>query len=176
MPHSDAECNTLSQNYATAQSELTSTKEALEQAQSQLKERNAAFKPMEEELAIAKAQLTELTDQVTVLNENIIAKDKELTSANATLTSVTTRYKKAVLAAHPEIPEELISGNTITEIDSSLGKAITIVSKVQQNIQTKNKQMPVPAGAPPRGEPDLSGLSPHEKIIHGINQNKGNFV
>ena len=172
MPLSEEEITRLSQDLETTRSELASTKKALDITNSQLKERDAAFKPLENELTAAKAQVTELSGQITVLNENVVTKAKEIAAANEALGTAVASFKAAVITAHPEIPEELITGDTIPDITQSMAKAQTIVGKVNASLQDKIKKSTIPAGAPPRGEPDLSSLSPREKIRYGISQGK----
>jgi hypothetical protein len=64
--------------------------------------------------------------------------------------------------------EELITGDTIESINESLKKAKTLVSQVRQGLETEIAGAKIPAGAPPRTPPDLSALSPREKIQYAI--------
>jgi hypothetical protein len=64
--------------------------------------------------------------------------------------------------------EELISGDTIEAVNESLEKAKNLIGRVRQGIETEISRARVPAGAPERRPPDLSALSPSEKILYGI--------
>ena len=64
--------------------------------------------------------------------------------------------------------EELISGDTIESINESLDKAKGLINRVRQGLETEISLGRVPAGAPERRPPDLSALSPREKIQYAI--------
>ncbi len=79
------------------------------------------------------------------------------------LGAATAGYREAALAAHPEVPPDLVSGETPEEIDRSLAAARQTVEAVRRRL-VEAAGPPVPAGAPVRTAPDLSGLSAFEKI------------
>ncbi|GEM_PF-787879 len=74
------------------------------------------------------------------------------------------RYRAAVLAAAPEVPPELVVGETVDAIDRSLGVARETVAAVRRQLAERSAVERVPAGAPARGGPDLAALSAREKI------------
>jgi len=78
------------------------------------------------------------------------------------------RYREAVLAAAPELPPELVSGETMEAVDASLAAARQTVAAVQRRSAGGPGAARVPAGAPVRSGPDLSSLSPKEKIAFGL--------
>jgi hypothetical protein len=73
-----------------------------------------------------------------------------------------------VVAANPEIPEELISGDGIEAVNQSLEEAKSLISRVKQGLEAEVQASRVPTGAPERTSPDLSTLSPREKIQYGV--------
>ena len=73
-----------------------------------------------------------------------------------------------VAQANPEVIDELISGDSIASIDESVSRAKEMVSKVRRGIESEISLAKVPAGAPERTAPDLSALSPREKIQYAI--------
>src|SRR3989442_8564754 len=78
------------------------------------------------------------------------------------LAAAAVSYRTAVLAAAPEVPPELVSGETPSEIDVSLEAARAIVAAVRQRTEHVAQPPPavsIPAGAPVRSEPDLSAMS-----------------
>jgi len=77
------------------------------------------------------------------------------------------RYRALVLQQSPEL-EELVAGETVEEIDASLERARETVSKVRGQLESEAQAGRVPVGAPPRRAPDLSGLTPGEKIEQGL--------
>jgi len=73
-----------------------------------------------------------------------------------------------VVESHPEVLEELITGDSVESINESLNKAQTLVSRVRQGLETEITLAKVPTGAPERTSPDLSSLSPREKIQYAL--------
>lgn len=134
------------------------TKGKLDEALAQLTAKEEQQATMGAELTTLKAQLSEAVS----LSE---AKGLALSEAVA-------KYKASVLAAKPEIPGEMISGESITEIDDSLETAKALRDKVALSLLRRQEQeaedMTIPAGAPPRTGADLSTLSPREKIEYAL--------
>ena len=129
----------------------------------------------DEELARVNTCLAELEQEVAG-KENEIADlkqsndelEEKLTTVSDSLAEAVASYKAMVVQANPEVIEELISGDAIESINESLGKAKALVSKVRQGLETEISLAKVPVGAPERALPDLSGLSPREKIQYAI--------
>jgi chromosome segregation ATPase len=88
------------------------------------------------------------------------------------LTKAVTGYKTLVIKSNPDIIEDLIDGDTIESINESLEKAKDLVSRVRQGVETEISKVKVPVGAPERSSPDLSALSPAEKIRYAIGGNE----
>lgn len=63
---------------------------------------------------------------------------------------------------------ELITGETVDEINESLKKARALIERVKQEMEAETAKTMVPAGAPQRMPMDLSALSPREKIQYAI--------
>ena len=88
------------------------------------------------------------------------------------LTDAVTGYKELVIKSNPDIIEDLIDGDTIESINESLEKAKDLVSRVRQGVEAEISKVKVPVGAPERSSPDLSALSPAEKIRYAIGGNE----
>jgi septation ring formation regulator EzrA len=142
--------------------EIQALEAELETAKNQVKERDAAFKPLEEELAEVKAQLTEKDEQLTAANASIEESSAKLATVTEGLGKAVESYKALVLSSNPDIPEELITGDDIEGISTSLETAKGIVGKIRASGGGG-----IPAGAPGRTPPDLSGMSPMAKIRYG---------
>jgi len=82
------------------------------------------------------------------------------------------KYLEAVRLANSTIPQDIVAGDTIEEIDASLTRAATIADSVRASLEARAKEAKVPAGAPTRGEISLEGLTPREKIAAGIKQRR----
>lgn len=94
----------------------------------------------------------------------------EADALRAQLAGAAQRYRELLLAGAPEVPAELVSGATIEEVDASFAAARGVVAEVRRRIEEQSGAEHVPAGAPPRAAPDLSGLSPAEKIAFALSR------
>ena len=154
--------------------------EAEEFAQSAVSEAKVAeFESLvtqkDEELAQSDTRFVELEqvvagkeNEIAVLKQTGIELEGKLATISQSLAEAVANYKTTVVQANPEVIEELITGDTIESINESLGKAKALVSKVRQGVETEISLAKVPAGAPERTSPDLSALSPREKIQYAI--------
>ena len=97
-------------------------------------------------------------------------RDLEIQSLQSRLASATARYREALLAAAPEIPEELVVGESPEEVDASLAGARQMVERVRGRIESQIAGERVPSGAPVRGAQEFSGMSSREKIAHALTQ------
>ena len=115
-----------------------------------------------------KAKCDEMQARITQLEQGIASRDGELTAVRRSLSGAVAKYRAAVLTSGSDIPEELVKGESIDEIDTSLELARGIVNKVRQQLEVEAETNKVPAGAPPRMPQDLSALSPAEKIAYAL--------
>ena len=76
----------------------------------------------------------------------------------------------ALLASQPEVPPDLVSGETVEEVDQQLEAALRMIAQLRGHLESQAQAARVPTGAPARRAPDLSALSPAEKIVHGLSQ------
>ena len=127
------------------------------------------------ELRLAHARVTELEQAVadrdsTIANleQSVTESDERLAAANNSLVEAVASYREMAVSANPVVPAELVTGDTIEAINESLEKSKALVSKVKQGLEAEITQARVPAGAPLRTPPDLSALSPREKIQYAI--------
>lgn len=128
---------------------------------SRLAELTSQIAQKETALALAKAHITELEQALAESGEKLRLTGNHLTEAIVS-------YKALVTRANPEVPEDLISGDSIETINQSLEQARGLISRVKQGLEAEFQAARVPAGAPQRQPPDLSGLSPREKIQYSI--------
>jgi len=131
----------------------------------QLAERDHAFGALKDELEQTKTDAAASSAR---------AATEAAAPLTAALTDAAAKYQALIVQTNPEIPAELIKGNTVAELEASLASGKAIVQKVKANLdaqtQAADSVSPIPAGAPPRQGVDLSSLSAHEKIIEGIKQ------
>ena len=151
-----------------ADDELNQNPEGEESGQSQ------AFRITELEGLVAQKdeELTKANARITELEQAVAGSDEKLTTIKNSLTEAVASYKATVVQANPEVLEELITGDTIQSINESLKKAKTLISRVRQGLEVEISGAKIPAGAPQRTPPDLSALSPREKIQYAIGGKK----
>jgi uncharacterized coiled-coil protein SlyX len=113
-------------------------------------------------------ELTKANAHITELEQAVAGSEEKLTTIQNSLAEAVAGYKAMVVQANPEVLEELITGDTIESINGSLNKAKTLISRVRQGLETEISGARIPAGAPQRTPPDLSALSPREKIQYAI--------
>ena len=104
------------------------------------------------------------------LNALVNEKDTELSGMRHQIDFAVGRYRIALMVSAPDLPEELINGKTIVELDNAMESAKKIVEKVASRIGARTPEDRVPSGAPARRQADLSGLSAREKILYAINK------
>ena len=121
-----------------------------------------------EELAKANARIIELKQEAVGLKQALVESEEKLAAISHSLVEAVATYKEMVAQSNPEVLEELITGDTIEAINESLENAKALVNRVKQGLETEIASVKVPAGAPIRTPPDLSALSPREKINYAI--------
>ena len=97
-------------------------------------------------------------------------REQEAEGLRAQLAQAVELYRASLLAAAPDIPEELVNGATIAEVEASLAQARQMVEQVRGQLEAQAVQERVPFGAPARSAPDLSALSSQEKIRLGLDR------
>jgi hypothetical protein len=119
----------------------------------------------EQVIAEKEGEIAALRKSEGELKEKLVAVSKALNDAVA-------GYKDRVLELNPEIEAELIGGDTVEAVNTSLQKAVNLVGRVKKSMEKEISNIRVPAGAPGRRATDLSGLSPREKIQYAIGGKK----
>jgi chromosome segregation ATPase len=146
-----------------------------ELVQSRVAELESLLAHTEGELSLANTRgkeleqtVASLESEVATLKQSGLESEQKLAEASSALSRAVASYKARIVEANPEIPADLITGDTIEAIDDSLENARFLISKVREGLEAELKIIRIPAGAPPRAPIDLSGLSPREKIQYGI--------
>ena len=125
---------------------------------------------LETSLATTQAALQQRQTELSDARATLSQRDVELQTLRHQLASATARYRLALLAAAPEIPEELVAGNTPEEVEASVARARQMVERIRSRIEAQIAEQRVPTGAPIRSAPDVSGLSAQEKIAYALAQ------
>jgi len=129
----------------------------------------------DQELASRDTRISELEQAVAGLESEIAAlkqavaeSDDNLNKLNESLNQAVASYKALVIQSNPDVPEELVTGDSIEAITDSLASAKELVTKIRKGMEAEISLVRVPIGAPERTAPDLSALSPREKIQYAI--------
>jgi len=94
----------------------------------------------------------------------------EVAALKEQLAGAAAKYRALILATAPEVPEELVRGETPGEVEASFTAAREMVEKVRRQLEAKAQAQRVPAGAPARTPPDLGAFSPQEKIAYALSR------
>ncbi len=124
-------------------------------------------------LAELEAELAARSDRLEALEEHAASLERELAST-------VSRYRLSLLDTAPDVPGELVVGDSAEELESSLANAKAIVAQVrarvmdsidvgQSNSVEESAALRMPAGAPPRYLADAAtDLTPRDKIALGL--------
>jgi len=147
--------------------------EDLEAIRLQLQEEQEARAAAQASLAEKETRIAELEASLSEAQQGSEATSVELAQVKEAKDQAVSKYLNMAKALNPAIPEGIIAGETIEEIDASIDKGKAIVEAVKAAMEAEAKGTKVPAGAPTRGSINLEGLSPREKIAFGIQQKGG---
>jgi len=141
---------------------LTEEKQALTEG---LEARDATIARLEQVVA-------EKDVEVAAMKQSVAEAEGKLAEINNTLSQAVAGYKAMVVSSNPGMLAELITGETVDEVDESLKSAQALVERVKQEMEAEVSKTKIPAGAPQRAPIDLSALSPREKIQYAIGGNR----
>ena len=148
------------------------TAEDIAAVKAQLEEEQKAKATLEEAMAEKDAKLAELETALSEAKQGSEASTAELASVKEARDQAVTRYLGMAKASNPQVPEDMISGETIEEIDASVEKGKGLVSAVKKTLESETAAAKVPAGAPTRGE-TTEGMSNKDMIAAGLRQKGG---
>jgi len=127
----------------------------------ELKSSNATIIRLQQELAGKDSEID-------ALKQALAEAERKLSELGKALPQAVAAYKELVIQANPGVLAELITGDTVEEVNESLKNAQALVDRVRQEMEAEASKTRVPAGAPQRVPLDLSTLSPREKIQYAI--------
>jgi len=162
---------------AALQDELTEARTEVDRLQTIAADREARAAHLEETLAQLReeqsqlsASLHEAESQLAARDEEMVTLRQEVEALRASLKAAASKYRHALLASQPEVPPDLVNGETVEEVDQQLEAALRMIAQLRGHLESQAQALRVPSGAPARRAPDLSALSPGEKIVHGLSQ------
>ncbi len=149
--------------------------EELTALQEQLADARAEVERLQRDAANAVAEAAYLRDDVRASHDAVATATAEAATLREQIEAATQRarataerYRDLVVRTEPALPADLIAGADVDAIDASVTAAREIVGRVRSHIESQAQAGRVPAGAPSRAAPDLSALSPEQKIRHGL--------
>ena len=131
-------------------------------------EMRGRLETVEGELASERQRIDDLDGQLAGAQTGLAAAQQETQELHARLQAAAGKYREVLLAAAPELPEEMVAGDSIEELEAAAERARQTVRQVRDRMESQAQVGRVPAGSPPRGAPDFSALSPIEKIRLGL--------
>jgi chemotaxis protein MotB len=164
----DEEVVLLEEQLASAHADVENLQSRLADAEALLGTREAALTDLRRQLDAARAELAQREETLASLQAEVDAVRTGAAEALAQSRQAAQRYREAVLAREPELPGDLVSGETVAEIDEAVERARQTVARVRQHIEAQAQAQRIPVGAPARSGPDFSGLSAAEKIRAGL--------
>jgi len=127
----------------------------------ELELRNATIMKLEQALANKDSEIADL-------NQSLDEAKRALDELGKALPQAVAAYKELVVEMNPGVLAELITGDSIKEVNESLKNARALMERVRQEMEAEAAKTRVPAGAPQRTPLDLSALSAREKIQYAI--------
>jgi uncharacterized coiled-coil protein SlyX len=127
---------------------------------------------LETRLAAKEAEMAKASARLSELEQALSQSQERLKVAEAGLKKAVSSYRTVVVKANPSVPQDLITGENIEDIELSLKSARELINKVKKNTEAEVAATRVPAGAPPRSSQLASGLTPREKIQQGMEKIK----
>lgn len=159
--------------------EIAQLQEDLEGAKAEIDSLQTTVADREARAAHLELELGAVRDELSAARTDFEARDRQLATLNARSEALEAavrlsaeRYRALALQRSPELPEELVTGETVDEIDRALDRARETVSKVRGHLETHAQSTRVPVGAPVRSGADFAGLSAQDKIARGIEQRR----
>ena len=146
---------------ADGEDEVEALKQENEELSRELKDRDTTILKLEQERA-------DRDSEIAVLKQAMEDSEGRIDEINEDLAKAIAAYKEQVIQGNPGVPADMITGETVEEIDEALKKALALIEKVRQEMEAEASKMRIPGGAPQRTPMDPSGLSAREKIQYAI--------
>jgi DNA repair exonuclease SbcCD ATPase subunit len=161
------------------QDELADARAEVDRLQTIAADREARAAHLEETLAQLREEQSQLSASLGEAQAQVAARDEELAglrqgaeALQVSLKAAASKYRDVLLAGKPDVPPDLVSGETVEEVDQQLEAALRMVAQLRSHLESQAQALRVPTGAPARRAADLSALSPGEKIAYGLSRQR----
>ena len=166
--------NTIeNENGASTPDEIEAIKASLEEEKALRAAVELALDEKDARIAQLEADINQVTETLNGKTVELEEAATKLTNVSSVLTDAVSKYLSVTRTSNPSVPADIITGDTVEEINQSLDKGRSIVATVRETIETEVAAGIVPAGAPVRGEVGLEGMTAREKISAGIKPKGG---
>lgn len=125
----------------------------------------------------ARAELEALAaaegDMHAALEEALAETKRALDEQREATRAAVARYREALLAAEPDLPPDLVAGDTLEDLDASVRAARQAVAQIRERLASEVRaeaSRGFPVGTPARGPHSTRGLSSAEKIAAGLSE------
>ncbi len=118
---------------------------------------------LDELAAVAEADVGAQADELATARRELDVQRRETRAA-------VERYREAGLAAEPDRPPELVHGETLEELESSLSGARAAVAQIRDRLTADEEGGGFPVGAPARAGSSAAVMTAEEKIKFGLEQ------
>jgi outer membrane murein-binding lipoprotein Lpp len=155
--------------------QLAAANADIERLQGRVSELEGSIAGREADANGLRTQLTAARDEAAQAQAALTQRDSDLETLRQALDATVAdaraaahRYRELLMVSEPELPAELVFGETVSEVDEAAVRARQTVAQVRQHLETQAQALRVPTGAPARGAPDTSAMTPAEKIRSGL--------
>jgi DNA repair exonuclease SbcCD ATPase subunit len=159
----DEEVVMLEEQLATANADI-------ERLQARVADAEAAASTRGEELATLRQRVAEQETRLAEYGAELDDTRGAYETQGGQLRDAVARLRQALLEREPHLPGDIVTGETVAELDAAIETARQTVAQVRQHLEQQAQTLRIPAGAPARAGPDVSSLSAAEKIRLGLRQ------
>lgn len=131
-------------------------------------DRDLRLAGLEEALGQRDARIAELEVALGEAQGVAQSRVEEIEAVSERLAQAVALYRASLLASEPDVPEDMVQGATVEAVQESLERARQMVAQVRGRLEAQASTERTPLGAPARSAPDMSALSPQEKILMGL--------
>lgn len=117
----------------------------------------------------------EFDDGASTLESALAEVQRELARQRTLTRQAVTRYRDALLAAEPDLPPDLVQGDTLEEVEASAASARQAVEHIRERVAMPEPPHGFPVGTPARSSErgharGHTSMSAHEKIAAGLQE------
>ena len=116
------------------------------------------------------ARIAELEASVGGMERAAAEREQQVDGMRSQLLQAVGVYRASLLEADPGLPADLVTGDTVEELQASHARARQVVEQVRGSLEEQARMERTPSGAPARSDADVSALSPEEKIRLGLSR------